>query len=53
MKYFGAIIVLAYAGMTWAGWEPFSNEQRDTVPAEYRSRPGGWMLWYSGYNGGK
>jgi len=53
MKYAGALIVLAYLGQALTGYEPFSSEQRGTVPQEYRSRPGSLMLWHTGYHGGK
>lgn len=53
MKYAGAGIVLAYLALAVSGYEPFTTEQRGSVPSEYRSRPGALFLWHSGYHGGK
>ena len=53
MKWFGGLVLLAYAGLTMSGWWPFSSEQRDQVPGNVRRGPGGILLWTGGFQGGK
>lgn len=53
MKFFGGLVVLAYAAMTFSGWEPFTTEERGKVPDDVRRGPGGVLLWTSGFQGGK
>ncbi|MGA9522677.1 MAG: hypothetical protein WBV82_14515 [Myxococcaceae bacterium] len=52
-KYFGALVLIAWGAMTWFGYEPFTRQERGTVPAESRRGPGGVLLWHSGFRGGK
>lgn len=53
MRYFGAIVVLAYAAISFTGFEPFSRDQRGPLPPDARRGPGGVLLWHSGFRGGK
>lgn len=53
IKYFGALIVLGYAAMTYAGYEPFTTEERGKLPQDARRGPGGVLIWHSGFRGGK
>jgi hypothetical protein len=51
----GLLAILAYAGMTFVGYE-IGNPDRDFVPADVRQSPGGYRsfhFWHSGYRGGK
>lgn len=53
MKIFGGLVVLAYAAMTLSGWEPFTTEEKGSVPDDVRHAPGGVLHWTSGFQGGK
>lgn len=53
MKVFGGLVVLAYAAMTFTGWEPFTTEERGSLPPDARRGPGGVLIWHSGFRGGK
>lgn len=53
MKYFGGLVVAAYAAMTFAGWEPFSSTERGKLPPDAKRGPGGVLIWHSGFRGGK
>ncbi|WP_224242299.1 hypothetical protein [Hyalangium gracile] len=53
MKFFGGLVVLAYAFMAFTGWEPFATEERGKVPDDVRRGPGGVLLWTGGFQGGK
>jgi hypothetical protein len=53
MKFFGGLVVLAYAAMALSGWEPFTTEERGELPDGVRHAPGGVLLWTSGFQGGK
>jgi hypothetical protein len=56
MKYWGGLLLLAYAAVTTLGFEPFTNEQRVTQTRDGTTRRshGVWpFFWSSGYRGGK
>jgi hypothetical protein len=54
MKYFGGLVVLAYAAVAFSGWEPFTNEERGKVaPGDVRRGPNGVFIWTGGFHGGK
>ena len=53
MKYFGGILVLAYAALHTLRVDRFPDEERGEVPASVRSAPGGILLWHDGFMGGK
>ena len=53
MKYFGGVILLAYAAVSFLGWEPFTTEERGALPADARRGPGGTLIWFTGFRGGK
>lgn len=53
MKILGALIVLGYAAMAFSGYEPFTTQERGSVPADARRGPGGVLIWHSGFRGGK
>lgn len=53
MKWFGGLVVLAYAAAAFTGWAPFSDEDRGKVPENVRRGPGGVLLWTGGFMGGK
>ena len=53
MKYFGGLILLAYAAISFLGYEPFGSEERGKLPPDARRGPGGVLIWHSGYRGGK
>ncbi len=54
-KYFGGLVVLAYAAMAFSGYEPFTTERRGATPGESRrGRVGGaYFGGGTGYWGGK
>lgn len=49
MKYFGAIIVVLYALVTFSGCEPFTRSERGQAEA----RGSGVRYWTGGFMGGK
>ncbi len=53
MKWFGALVVVAYTWVAFTGWEPFSKEERGQVPSDARRGPRSIFLWTSGFHGGK
>ena len=53
VKYIGGAIVLAYTGMTLWGYEPFTTQEKGSLPADARRGPGGVLLWHTGFMGGK
>ena len=53
MKFIGGIILLGWGLVTVSGYEPFTTEERGEVPQNFRSAPGGIMLWTSSFTGGK
>lgn len=53
MKYFGGLVLLGWAALTFTGYEPFAGHERGTVPADVRRSPGGILMWHSGFHGGK
>ncbi len=48
---YGLTVVSLYAGLAWAGWEPFSP-RRGVIPAGVRQAPGGYRS-YGFWRGGK
>ncbi|MCP3139110.1 hypothetical protein [Pyxidicoccus xibeiensis] len=54
MKYFGGLVLAGYAALMLTGWSPFSDEQRGQVQTgNVRRGPGGTLLWFGGFQGGK
>ena len=53
MKYFGGILVLAWAAMHALGYDRFPDDDRGDVPASVRTAPGGILSWHDGFMGGK
>ncbi len=53
MKYFGGILVLAYAALHAMGADRFPDEERGDLPPTLRLAPGGIMTWHDGFMGGK
>ncbi len=56
MAVFGMAILGGYGALAYADRELFSTVERDEVPANVRSSPGGYRsfhFWHSGYHGGK
>lgn len=53
MKYFGGILVLAWAALHVLGYDRFPEEDRGDLPASVRTAPGGILLWHDGFMGGK
>lgn len=52
---FGILIIALYGMVAFTGRE-FGDPQREIVPADVRSSPGGYRsfhFWHSGYRGGK
>ncbi len=52
---FGIAVLALYVTAAWNGWE-IGNTQRQNLPADVRSSPGGYRsfhFWHSGYHGGK
>lgn len=50
----GLAVVAFYGAATWNGWE-WGNAERNFVPADIRSSPGGYRSFHygGGYRGGK
>jgi hypothetical protein len=49
------LAMLGFFGVAmWSGWE-WGNPKREHLPADVRSRPGGWrsFVYVGGYRGGK
>ncbi len=53
MKYFGGLVILAYAALHALGADRFPDDERGDLPANVRRGPGGIMLWHDGFMGGK
>ncbi|MFL5321410.1 MAG: hypothetical protein ACJ790_17245 [Myxococcaceae bacterium] len=53
MKYFGGLLLLAYAALQASGWQPSADDDRGEVPENVRHAPGGILTWTSGFMGGK
>jgi hypothetical protein len=53
MKYWGGLMVLAYAGLHTFHLDRFPDDERGEVPASVRTAPGGILSWHSGFMGGK
>ncbi len=53
MKYFGGLLVLAYAAMHVMGADRMPDEDRDDLPPSVRLAPAGILLWHDGFMGGK
>lgn len=53
MNYFGGLILLAYAAITFLGFEPFGADERGAPPPGVRRGPSGTLFWDSGYRRGK
>ena len=52
---FGALSILAYAGIALSGYE-LGGSSREFIPADVRHSPGGYRsfhFWHSGYHAGK
>lgn len=51
----GIAVLAAYGLAAFTGWE-FTSPQRQNLPADVRSAPGGYRafhFWHSGFRGGK
>lgn len=54
MKFVGAALLLGYGAMLWMDVDPFSADERGRVSTgTMRRGPGGTLLWYTGFSGGK
>ncbi len=53
MKYFGGLLVLAYAAIHAMGADRVPDEERGDLPRTVRLAPGGIMTWHDGFMGGK
>ena len=53
MKYFGGILVLAWAALHAFGYDRFPDDDRGELPASFRTGPAGILLWHDGFMGGK
>lgn len=53
MKYFGGILVLAYAALHVLRWDRFPDDDRGELPTSVRTAPGGILSWHDGFMGGK
>jgi hypothetical protein len=53
MKYFGGMLVLAYAALHVMRMDRFPDEERGELPTSVRSAPGGILSWHDGFMGGK
>ncbi|MDP3237539.1 MAG: hypothetical protein Q8N26_32430 [Myxococcales bacterium] len=53
MKWFGGIVVGAWALLHGAGLDRLPDEDRGELPADVRRAPGGILMWHSGFMGGK
>jgi len=53
MKYFGGMLVLAYAALHVLRMDRFPDEERGELPTSVRSAPGGILSWHDGFMGGK
>jgi hypothetical protein len=53
MKYFGGILVVAYAALHVLRMDRFPDEERGEVPTSVRTAPGGILSWHDGFMGGK
>ena len=53
MKYFGGILVLAYAALHTLCMDRFPDEERGELPTSVRTAPGGILSWHDGFMGGK
>jgi hypothetical protein len=53
MKWFGGLVVIAWAIAQATGLTRFPDEDRGAVPASFRQAPGGLLLWHDGFQGGK
>lgn len=53
MKYFGGILVLAYAALHTLRMDCFPDEERGELPTSVRTAPGGILSWHDGFMGGK
>ncbi len=53
MKYFGGLLVLAYAALHSLGYDRFPDDERGDVPESVRMGPGGVLSWHDGFMGGK
>ena len=52
-KWLGALVLLAYAALAFSRYEPFATEERGALPGDARPSPGGSLLWFTGFRGGK
>jgi hypothetical protein len=52
-KWVGAVLLLGFGAVTLTGYEPFTSEERGSVPPGARRGPGGGFLWFGGIHGGK
>lgn len=50
----GLAMIAFFSVASYAGWE-WGDPKREYVPADVRSRPGGWrsFVYVGGYRGGK
>lgn len=53
MKYFGGLVLLAYAALHVLNLDRIPEDERGVAPAELRAAPGGILLWHTGFMGGK
>ena len=53
MKWFGAIVVIVFAAVTFSRQETLSDEEHVQLPPDARRGPGGILIWHSGFHGGK
>jgi hypothetical protein len=51
MKVMGGVLVVLYAALSFSGYEPFAQRERNTLPAHLRGP--GLRSWSGGYLGGK
>lgn len=53
MKYFGGVLVLAYAALHVLHMDRLPGDDRGELPPSVRSAPGGILSWHDGFMGGK